>query len=105
MSLAVILLLLAAGLVLPASAQTMDELIEGAKAEGMLTTIALPHSWCGYGDVIAGFKEKYPFLNINELNSAGNVRIHMANADQASNLAINSEINSADTARGVSDVA
>lgn len=43
-------------------------------------------------------------LNINELNSAGNVRIHMANADQATNLAINSEINSADTARGVSDV-
>ncbi|MBI1357844.1 MAG: hypothetical protein GC160_26200 [Acidobacteria bacterium] len=43
-------------------------------------------------------------LNINELNSAGNVRIHMANADQASALSINSEINSADTARGVSDV-
>ncbi len=51
-----------------ASAQPMDELIAGARAEGMLTTIALPHSWCGYGDVIAGFKAKYPFLTINELN-------------------------------------
>ncbi len=57
-----------ASLAVPASAQTMDELIEGAKAEGMLSTIALPHSWCGYGDVIAGFKAKYPFLTINELN-------------------------------------
>ncbi|MFC7703371.1 ABC transporter substrate-binding protein [Plastorhodobacter daqingensis] len=50
------------------SAQSMDELIEGARAEGMLTTIALPHDWCGYGAVIQGFKEKYPFLTINELN-------------------------------------
>ena len=76
---------LAAGLVLPASAQSMDELIEGAKAEGMLTTIALPHSWCGYGDVIAGFKEKYPFLTINELNpdagSADELEAVRANKD------------------------
>ncbi|MBX3472622.1 MAG: TonB-dependent receptor, partial [Planctomycetes bacterium] len=43
-------------------------------------------------------------LNINELNAAGNVHIRMANADQATGLAINSEINSADTARGVGDV-
>ncbi|MFD1912112.1 ABC transporter substrate-binding protein [Halodurantibacterium flavum] len=50
------------------SAQSMEELIEGARAEGMLTTIALPHDWCGYGAVIQGFKEKYPFLTINELN-------------------------------------
>ena len=48
--------------------QTMDELVAAAKAEGMLTTIALPHSWCGYGDVIAGFKAKYPEIEINELN-------------------------------------
>jgi len=50
-------------------AQSMDELIAGARAEGRLTTIALPHDWCGYGDVIAGFREMYPFLEINELNS------------------------------------
>ncbi|RWC30661.1 MAG: ABC transporter substrate-binding protein [Mesorhizobium sp.] len=50
------------------SAQSMDELVAAAKAEGQLTTIALPHSWCGYGDVIAGFKAKYPEITINELN-------------------------------------
>ena len=38
-----------------------------AKAEGMLTTIALPHDWCGYGEVIAGFKAKYG-IEVNELN-------------------------------------
>lgn len=42
-------------------------LIAAAKAEGQLTTIALPHDWCGYGAVIAGFKAKYG-LKINELN-------------------------------------
>lgn len=51
-----------------ATAQSMDEIIAGAKAEGMLTTIALPHDWCGYGGIIASFKEKYPFLTVNELN-------------------------------------
>ncbi|MEI4470480.1 ABC transporter substrate-binding protein [Frigidibacter sp. MR17.24] len=51
-----------------ASAQSMAELEAAAKAEGMLTTIALPHSWCGYGDVIAGFKAKYPEIEVNELN-------------------------------------
>jgi putative spermidine/putrescine transport system substrate-binding protein len=50
------------------SAQSMDELVAAAKAEGQLTTIALPHDWCGYGDVIAGFKKKYPEITINELN-------------------------------------
>ncbi|WP_425483584.1 ABC transporter substrate-binding protein [Halovulum dunhuangense] len=68
-----------------AAAQDMDALIEGARAEGMLTTIALPHSWCGYGDVIAGFKEKYPFLTINELNpdagSADELEAVRANKD------------------------
>jgi putative spermidine/putrescine transport system substrate-binding protein len=50
------------------SAQSMDELVAAAKAEGQLTTIALPHDWCGYGDVIAGFKAKYPEITVNELN-------------------------------------
>lgn len=53
----------------PTFAQTdLDALYEAAKAEGQLTTIALPHSWCGYGDVIAGFKAKYPGITVNELN-------------------------------------
>lgn len=50
------------------SAQSLADLEAAAKAEGMLTTIALPHSWCGYGDVIAGFKAKYPEIQVNELN-------------------------------------
>ncbi|QPC85490.1 extracellular solute-binding protein [Mesorhizobium sp. NBSH29] len=50
------------------SAQSMDELVAAAKAEGQLTTIALPHDWCGYGAVIAGFKAKYPEITVNELN-------------------------------------
>jgi len=41
-----------------ASAQSY-ELIQAAKEEGTLTTIALPHDWCGYGDVIQGFTHKY----------------------------------------------
>jgi len=67
------------------SAQSMEELIEGAKAEGMLTTIALPHDWCGYGDIIASFKAKYPFLTVNELNpdagSADELEAVRANKD------------------------
>ena len=50
------------------SAEPSAELVAAAKAEGQLTTIALPHSWCGYGDVIAGFKAKYPEITVNELN-------------------------------------
>ncbi|HZY69270.1 MAG TPA: ABC transporter substrate-binding protein [Devosia sp.] len=46
----------------------LHALYEAAKAEGQLTTIALPHTWCGYGDVIAGFKAKYPGITVNELN-------------------------------------
>ncbi|WP_420909611.1 ABC transporter substrate-binding protein [Kaistia nematophila] len=47
--------------------QGMDELIAAAKKEGQLTTIALPHDWCGYGDIIEGFKAKYG-IAVNELN-------------------------------------
>jgi putative spermidine/putrescine transport system substrate-binding protein len=50
-----------------AAGQTMDELVAAAKKEGMLTTIALPHDWCGYGAVIESFKAKYG-LEVNELN-------------------------------------
>jgi putative spermidine/putrescine transport system substrate-binding protein len=45
----------------------MDKLVAEAKKEGQLTVIALPHDWCGYGALIAGFKQKYG-LKINELN-------------------------------------
>jgi len=49
------------------SAASMDDLVKAAKAEGQLTTIALPHDWCNYGEVIDGFKAKYG-LEVNELN-------------------------------------
>ena len=52
-----------------ATAQTdLTALYEAAKAEGQLTTIALPHTWCGYGEVIEAFKAKYPGITVNELN-------------------------------------
>lgn len=68
-----------------ASAQSIDELYTAAKGEGMLTTIALPHDWCGYGAVIDGFKAKYPGIDVNELNpdagSADEVEAIKANKD------------------------
>lgn len=45
----------------------LAELIAAAQAEGMLTTIALPHDWCNYGEMIETFKAKYG-LEINELD-------------------------------------
>jgi putative spermidine/putrescine transport system substrate-binding protein len=50
-----------------AMADAPAELVAAAKQEGQLTTIALPHDWCGYGGVIEGFKAKYG-IAINELN-------------------------------------
>ena len=68
-----------------ASAQSIDELYAAAKEEGMLTTIALPHDWCGYGAVIDGFKAKYPGIEVNELNpdagSADEIEAIKANKD------------------------
>jgi putative spermidine/putrescine transport system substrate-binding protein len=52
---------------LPAAAQD-QALIDAAKAEGTVTTIALPHDWCNYGGVMEGFKTKYPGITINELD-------------------------------------
>jgi putative spermidine/putrescine transport system substrate-binding protein len=50
-----------------AEAGGMDALIAAAKGEGTVTTIALPHDWCNYGEIIDGFKAKYG-LAVNELN-------------------------------------
>lgn len=46
----------------------MDALEKDAKAEGTLNVIALPHNWSNYGQVIEGFKKKYPGIKVNELN-------------------------------------
>jgi putative spermidine/putrescine transport system substrate-binding protein len=66
-------------------AGAMEDLAAAAKKEGQLTVIALPHDWCGYGDVIAGFKAKYPEITVNELNpdagSADEVEAIKANKD------------------------
>lgn len=45
----------------------MDKLIAAAQAEGTLSTIALPHDWCNYGEAIETFKAKYG-IAINELD-------------------------------------
>ena len=45
----------------------LDDLIKAAKTEGQLTTIALPHDWANYGEMIETFKTKYG-LTINELD-------------------------------------
>ena len=42
-------------------------LIAAAQEEGTLTTIALPHDWCNYGEAIETFKSKYS-LEVNELD-------------------------------------
>jgi putative spermidine/putrescine transport system substrate-binding protein len=45
----------------------LDDLIKAAQAEGELTTIALPHDWANYGEMLETFKSKYG-LTVNELN-------------------------------------
>lgn len=45
----------------------MDELLRCAQLEGVLTTIALPHDWANYGEIISTYKSKFN-LPINELN-------------------------------------
>jgi putative spermidine/putrescine transport system substrate-binding protein len=76
-------LVLAAVAVSPAVAQD-QALIDAAKAEGTLTTVALPHDWCNYGGMIEGFKAKYG-LEVNELNpdagSADELEAIRANKD------------------------
>jgi putative spermidine/putrescine transport system substrate-binding protein len=56
-----------AGASAPASGNPMADLEAAAKAEGTLTTIALPHDWCNYGEMIETFKSKYG-MAINELD-------------------------------------
>lgn len=51
-----------------APADPIAALYEAAKAEGMLTTIALPHDWCNYEAVFNNFKAKYPGIEVNELD-------------------------------------
>lgn len=63
----------------------MADIEAAAKKEGALTTIALPHDWCNYGEIIASFKAKYPEITVNELNpdagSADELEAIRANKD------------------------
>jgi putative spermidine/putrescine transport system substrate-binding protein len=54
----------------PAMSAGMDDLVAAAKKEGVLTVIALPRDWCGYGALIDSFKAKYG-IAVNELNPDG----------------------------------
>jgi len=44
-----------------------EDVLAAAKAEGTLTTIALPHDWANYGEIIETYKSKYG-MQVNELN-------------------------------------
>jgi putative spermidine/putrescine transport system substrate-binding protein len=66
-----------------ADAGGMDALVAAAKAEGTVTTIALPHDWCNYGGVSDGFKAKYG-LQVNELdpNAGSNDELEAVKANK-----------------------
>jgi putative spermidine/putrescine transport system substrate-binding protein len=49
----------------------MDALVEAAKKEAELSTIALPDTWANYGEIKKAFLAKYPFLKHNDLNPDG----------------------------------
>jgi putative spermidine/putrescine transport system substrate-binding protein len=51
----------------PVTDDNLDALIKAAQEEGSLTTIALPHDWCNYGEMLSSFSEKYG-ITINELD-------------------------------------
>ncbi|WP_421693710.1 ABC transporter substrate-binding protein [Aestuariivirga sp.] len=68
----------------PAHAGAMEDLVAAAQKEGELTVIALPHDWCGYGNVIEGFKAKYG-LKVNELN------VDAASADELEAIRANKD--------------
>ena len=46
----------------------IEDLEAAANKEGALNVIALPHDWSNYGEVIAGFKKKYPDIKVTEQN-------------------------------------
>ena len=62
----------------------LDQLLPLAQKEGTLTTIALPHDWANYGEIIETYKSKFN-MKINELNpdagSADELEAIRANKD------------------------
>jgi putative spermidine/putrescine transport system substrate-binding protein len=56
----------------PASGKdvALDVIVENAKAEGKLNTIALPPDWANYGEIMSAFSSKYG-IKINNANPNG----------------------------------
>jgi putative spermidine/putrescine transport system substrate-binding protein len=61
-----------------------EDVLAAAQKEGTLTTIALPHDWANYGEIIETYKTKYN-MQVNELNpdagSADELEAIRANKD------------------------
>lgn len=68
-----------------AAVNPMDKLIADAKAEGALSTIALPDDWLNYGEMKAAFLKKYSGIKHNDLDpqagSADEINAAKANKD------------------------
>jgi putative spermidine/putrescine transport system substrate-binding protein len=67
-----------------AAAGGIEKLIEAARAEGELSTIALPDDWANYGEIKKVFFSRYDFLKHNDLapdaGSAQEIEAIRANA-------------------------
>ena len=74
----------AAGPIDAKTAGGLEALVEAAKKEAELSTIALPDDWANYGEVKKAFLAKYPFLKHNDLtpdaSSAQEIEAIKANA-------------------------
>lgn len=68
---------------------SMSDLEAAAKKEGALNVIALPHNWSNYGEVIDGFKKKYPEITVNEMNpnASSKEEIDAANTNKGTDAA------------------
>lgn len=62
----------APGPISAAAAGGLEKIIEEARKEGELSTIALPNDWANYGEMKKAFFEKYSFLKHNDLNPDAN---------------------------------
>lgn len=61
----------APGPISAAAAGGIEKLIEAAKVEAEISTIAIPDTWANYKEMKQAFLAKYPFLKHNDLNPDG----------------------------------
>ncbi len=57
---------------------SMEELIEAAKGEGTLNTIALPPDWANYGEIMETYQKKYGLRINNQSPNAASAEEHEA---------------------------